>query len=172
MMFGGDHHVSHARLLGDLRPLVGVELDGIEAFGEFCVFQEGNPILAHNPLANLGHLLSLPGTGGHGVESPVDEHAEASFTPPRQALVALLVGFNHGRGIRFGVCEPRGQEETSNEGRNHEVTDMFDNRHHTVLFCTFGSASILLVLGLGGCSVRAARSHVRDQNQHVIFHRP
>ena len=90
MVFGGDRQILHARVLGDLHPLVGVEVDGIEAACELFVYVHGDPSPMLNPLADAGDAFAPPGAGGQGIEAPVDEEAEFGLPPPLHALILGL----------------------------------------------------------------------------------
>ena len=65
---------------------------GLNCAGERFVVGDGDGGVVHDPLADAGDLLAVPGAGGDGVEAPVDEHAEAGLAPPRHAGVLLRGG--------------------------------------------------------------------------------
>jgi hypothetical protein len=51
----------------------------------------------HDPLSDTINPLALVGTGRDGVETPVNEHSESSFTPPFHTLIVgqrRLLGAN------------------------------------------------------------------------------
>ena len=100
--------------LAILTHCVGVELHGIELLGELRVVGHGNLAAVHDPLADAADLLAVPGAGGHGVEAPVDEHAEPRLAPPGHPLVALLLGFL-GKRLFFGPG--RTTREGADQGR-------------------------------------------------------
>ena len=72
VVLGGEHGVFHARGLGLARPFARVEQVGIEILEVFVVLFLGN-LLAH-----LDPFVA----GRHGIQPPVDEHAEAVVREP------------------------------------------------------------------------------------------
>ena len=93
VVLGGDDDVLHAGGFGEGDDVVGGEGGGVEAGGEGFVVGDGDGGVVHDPLADAGDVLAVPGAGGDGVEAPVDEHAEAGLAPPFHAGVALGGGF-------------------------------------------------------------------------------
>jgi len=70
-----------------------IEAGGIELGGECLVIGDRNGAAIHDPFADAGDLFAVPRAGGNGVESPVDEHAEARCPPPLHARIALCGSF-------------------------------------------------------------------------------
>jgi len=104
VVLGGDDDVLHAGGFGEGDDIVGAEGGGVEFGGEGFVvgYRDGGGV--HDPLADAGDLFAVPCTGGDGVETPVDEHAEAGLAPPLHAGVALGWGFGVlNRGYRMGL---------------------------------------------------------------------
>jgi hypothetical protein len=102
MMFGGNDDVLHPRRLGESYDVMGIEACGIELRGESLVVGYWNGSVVHDPFANSRDLLSVPGSCGDGVKTPVDEHAEACVPPPGHACVTLRGGLgilNRGHGM-------------------------------------------------------------------------
>ena len=102
VVLGGDDDVLHAGGFGEGDDVVGAEAGGVELWGEGFVVGDGDGGVVHDPLADAGDLLAVPGAGGDGVEAPVDEHAEAGFAPP------LPCGRRAGRGFRCPGWRGRG----------------------------------------------------------------
>jgi hypothetical protein len=103
VVLGGDDDVLHAGGFGEGDDVVGAEGGGVEFGREGFVVGDGDGGVVHDPLADAGDLLAVPGAGGDGVEAPVDEHAEACFAPPVHAGVELGGGFgvlDRGDGVR------------------------------------------------------------------------
>ena len=92
MVLGGDHDVLGSCAFGDRHPLVSVELDRVELPGQRLVFGDGNLSAVHDPFAESGDGFAFPLAGRHGIESPMDEHAEAGLAPPLQTLFSGRVG--------------------------------------------------------------------------------
>ena len=93
MVLGGHDHIAHAGFAGDLGPFPGRKWFGLELFGERGVFGNRNPLVLHDPLVAAHHT----------VESPMDEHAEASLMPPLHPALAVGVTGGRGRGsLRWG----------------------------------------------------------------------
>ena len=67
-------------------------------------------------------FLSLPLTGRHGVESPVDEHAEARLAEPAQASIVFGLGFRLGRKGTTNNASERGHCEEG--GVFHNVSNV------------------------------------------------
>ena len=106
MVLGGDDDVLHAGGFGEGDDVVRAEAGGVELRREGFVVGDGDGGVVHDPLADAGDLLAVPGAGGDGVEAPVDEHAEAGLAPPLHAGVALGGGFgvlNGGDGVVDGL---------------------------------------------------------------------
>ncbi len=103
MMFGGDDDVSHSRRLGQCNDVMGIEARGIKLCREPLVVGHRDGACVHDPFANARDPLALPGSCRDGVKTPVDEHAEACFPPPRHACVTLrrrlgILDRSHGMG--------------------------------------------------------------------------
>ena len=88
-----DDDVLHAGGLGDAHPFGGVEPDRVELSGELFVPRPRNVRPRHDPLADLLGSVAVELAGRHGVEAPVDEHAEPSLAPPLHAPVAICPHF-------------------------------------------------------------------------------
>ena len=80
---------------GQRDDVVRIEAGGIELRGERLVVGDRDGGVVHDPFADARDLLAVPRACGNGVETPVDEHAEARFAPPCHACIALR--------RRFGV---------------------------------------------------------------------
>ena len=93
VMLGGDDHVFHARRLSERHPLLGVEFFGIKLLGVTRISGDGDFGVVHDPFAEAGDLLAVVTAGRHGIDAPVDEHAEAGGAPPFHAGVALFLRF-------------------------------------------------------------------------------
>ena len=132
----GDDDVLHAGVLGDRHPLVGVELHRVELLGVAGVFGHGDLAVVHDPLADAADLLAVVGAGGHAVEAPVDEHAEAGLAPPLHAGVALGLGLGgrRRRSRRFarGELGSRQQHGCQNGGED------WSKKRDIVVFSTAG----------------------------------
>ena len=61
------------------RWLVCAEAGGVEVFREGFVVGDGDGEIVHDPLADVGGALAVPFAAGDGIESPVNEHAEAGL---------------------------------------------------------------------------------------------
>ena len=75
-MLRGDHHVLRARVLGDVHPLFGAEINRIELLGVLVV-------------CGLGNLKAMPCplmAADHRIGAPMEEDAEFGFLKPRQPL--------------------------------------------------------------------------------------
>src|SRR5262249_53228501 len=105
-----DHDVLHAGVLRDADDLLRVELDWIELRRKRLVLGARDVRPRHDPLAHVLRSLSLPLAGGHGVEAPVDEHAEARVTPPLHPRIARVPGF-------LTPAERGGEEEKQADGQ-------------------------------------------------------
>ena len=106
VMLGGDDDVLHPGRFGESDDIVRAEGGGIESGGEGFVVGDRDRGVVHDPLADAGDLVAVPGPGGDGVEAPMDEHAEAGLAPPCHAGVTLSRGFgvlNGGDGVRDGL---------------------------------------------------------------------
>ena len=97
MMFGCNDDVLHPGRLGEGHDIVRAEADRIELRGERLVVRNGDGGIVHEPLPSSRRRLAVPRTGGDGVKTPMDEHAEAGIPPPGHACVTL-------RG-RFGILD-------------------------------------------------------------------
>ena len=156
VMLRRDHDVLHARILGHLHPCVGVELHRIELRGQLLVVGHRNLAAVHDPLADAADLFAVPGSGGHGVEPPVDEHAEPRLAPPGHPLVALLLGL---RGQAVGL---RGGQQLGDEHSRmttaaiENAAERFGCRHGFLLVLTVaGRRSIAsLCASSTGCNRR------------------
>ena len=94
VVLGGDDDVLHAGgCWRESDDVVRAEAGGVELGSEGLVVGYGDRGVVHDPLADAGDLFAVPGSGGDGVETPVDEHAEAGFAEPLHAGVALSRGF-------------------------------------------------------------------------------
>ena len=131
VVLGGDDDVLHAGGLGQRDDVVRGEAGGVELRCERLVIRDGDGAVVHDPLADAGDLLAVPRAGGHGVESPVDEHAETRVAPPRHAGVFLRGrlgvldggdGMRNGRGRR-GVL--RVDERSGEKNGGGEQTGQF-----------------------------------------------
>ena len=111
MVFGRDDDVFHAGVLGGFHPGVGIEIRRVEFLGELLVFGHGDFAAVHDPFADARHRLVVIITGGHGIDAPVDEHAELGLAPPRHAGIVLLRGFRS----FSGLSGQTGQEKTGTE---------------------------------------------------------
>ena len=108
---------AHPRRLRGIQPAVGLEVSRIELLGEALV-------LVASDVAAPQDLL-VP--GGDGVDTPVDEHAEAFG---EVAIAAIAVGFDHGWvWVVIDAIRSSGRA-----GRRHPPP---------VLGSTFGSAAIV-----------------------------
>ena len=140
VVLGGDDDVLHAGGLGEGDDVVGAEAGGVELRGEGLVVGDGDGGAVHDPFADAGNLLAVPGSGGDGVESPVNEHAEAGITPPGHAGVSLsgslLVldggdGMVDGGGVSLGALELRigqrggGEKEAGCDASVQELHGVF-----------------------------------------------
>jgi hypothetical protein len=96
-MARSDDDVFHAGGFRDIDPRVGVELHRVELWGQLLVFRGRDVFLQHDPLGPGGAGAAWPLAGGHGVESPVDEHSEAGIGEPRHALLLFGVERLHRR---------------------------------------------------------------------------
>ena len=109
VVFGGDDDVFHAGILGQAHPFLGVELHRVELAGELLVLGDGHLGFLEEPFAVVG--VAVPLAGGHGIDAPVNEQAEAGLAEPGHALVALggrFGGLGNEGGGDEGQC---GQEE-------------------------------------------------------------
>ena len=82
---GGEAHPFHAGVVGELCPLVGMVVVGVEVLrgggvGELAVFFGRDGFVVLDPFA----------AGGDGVKAPVDEHAELGVEEPGEFLVGEL----------------------------------------------------------------------------------
>jgi len=114
-MFGSDDDVAHAGFLGEGHPLIGIEFDGIKLFGVGLVAGHGDLAFMHDPFADPGDGLAVIGAGGHGINAPVDEHAEAGVAPPAHAGVAFRGGF-----VGVGIGRYRGIVGRAERGRSKQ----------------------------------------------------
>ena len=121
VVLGGEDDVFHAGLPGHPGPFLRVEEVGVEMVEVLLVVLVGQAFLVLDPFV----------PGRHGIESPVDEHAEAGVRPPLHALEFLLPGLGGGegefrrgrRGIGFlavflglgGLREQRGADQAGDE---------------------------------------------------------
>jgi hypothetical protein len=69
--------------------------------------------MIHSPMPGI--CLPCVGAGGHGVDAPVDEHAEARLAPPAHARVLLLLGL-----VGVGVGRFRGLGGSPARGRTQD----------------------------------------------------
>jgi hypothetical protein len=139
VVLGGDDDVLHAGGFGEGDDVVRGEAGGVELRGEGFVVGDGDGEVVHDPLTDVVAALSLPLSGGDGVEAPVDEHSEAGVAPPLHAGVALggsfgvldggdgmIGGSGVGLGVlELGVGERRGEKQGSGDGameRFHSVS--------------------------------------------------
>lgn len=82
VVLGGDDDVLHAGSFGESDDGVGVKLGGVEAGCELGVLVARDVRVGHDLLAiALGDGLALPDATEFGVETEVDEHAEAAGLP-------------------------------------------------------------------------------------------
>ena len=89
MVLGREHDVADAGQVGQPRPIHGMEVIGVESFGEFC----------EEAVSVLGGCADQGMADDHAeltVHAPVDEEAEALIAKPVETL--LLVQRAH-----FGV---------------------------------------------------------------------
>src|SRR5262249_10329377 len=92
-MLGSDHDVFHARVFGDTYPLTRVKLHGIKLRRKLFVVGPRKFAPFHAPPADAVGPESFVLTRRNRVESPVNEHTEARFTPPTHPLVAFCFAF-------------------------------------------------------------------------------
>ncbi len=76
VVLGGHHHVLHAGLLGQARPLARRARLGLPRVGQLLVLRDRDALAVHHPLV-AAELR---------VQAPVDEHAEPRLVPPAHAL--------------------------------------------------------------------------------------
>jgi len=88
-----NHDVLHARLFRHAHPLAGVEPHGIELRGELLVVAHLHLLVVQVPLGDGLAPLQVGRVGGHGVDTPVDEHAELRLAPPAGAFFKGLRRF-------------------------------------------------------------------------------
>ena len=100
VVLGGDDDVLHARVLRELDPRVGVELDRVELRGELLVLLHRDLRAVHDPLAEAERALPLPLAGGNRVEAPVDEEAVLGLAEPVQPLFARRIRRRRVRRLR------------------------------------------------------------------------
>ena len=96
VVFGSDHDVLLARLLGQSHPGAGIEPRWVEPGGQSLVLRRRNPGPAHDPFGDAGIGLPFPPTAGQGVEPPMDEHPEPGRPPPLQCVMILGLSSAHG----------------------------------------------------------------------------
>ncbi len=102
VVFGGEDEILAAGFLGEPGPLAGevggrLELrDRLPGVGVGVGF---DALLDPLHAAALADRLAVPRAGQAGVETPMDKHAEACFTPPLHAGIPLLRRFRQ-RGWR------------------------------------------------------------------------
>ncbi len=89
VVLGGDDDVLHASGFREGDDIVCAEAGGIELGRECFVVGDGDGEVVHDPFADVGGALAVPFACRDGVETPVDEHAEACLAPPLHAGVAL-----------------------------------------------------------------------------------
>ena len=127
MVLGGENHVFDTSILHDLRPLFGIEADGVQFVFQpevpLLVLIVGQSVLARNPV----HVFRADGPRLHdsryGVKPPVEEDAELLvlpfvqfvqhlpvFGPDVAALVRLLV-YKALHLLGVGVPAKRGAEK-------------------------------------------------------------
>jgi hypothetical protein len=115
-------------------PGIGIKFGGIELRRFTRVIRDRDLRVTHDPLANpMGlprvlagvNTLVIPNSAELRIGSPVDEHAEACFAPPRHARVAVGLGF--GGVQRDQRREQQGGEEC--EGGFISVHEWLNGRH-------------------------------------------
>src|SRR5262249_32207888 len=85
----GDDQVAHPRLFDQARPLVGVELDGVERGNDtLFVFGQRNLLNAHQVLGISAKWLAIPRSARARIHPPMHEATEPRLAPPGQPLVA------------------------------------------------------------------------------------
>ena len=116
VMLGCENKVFRTGVLSELDPRTGVELDRVEPGGELFVVGDGNLVAEHDPFGDAVDVPTIPLAGGNGVETPVDEHAEAGVGPPGEAVavgpglgfsapsVAIAVSGDHAGDSRVTEC--------------------------------------------------------------------
>ena len=86
----GDDDVLHARVASRSAPIRRASnFTGLNCGASFSYSASGMLAHRHDPLADVLAALAVPLAGRHGVEAPVDEHAEARLAPPGHAGVVL-----------------------------------------------------------------------------------
>ena len=86
-MLGSDRQILHARILGKLGPLIGVEFDWIEFFSQQFIFFDRDLGPIHDPFAESRYRFVLPRSGRDRIQTPMNEQPEFGFTKPLTAWV-------------------------------------------------------------------------------------
>ncbi len=159
VVLGGDDDVLDSGFLGKANPFGRIVLDGIELLGQLLVLGHRDVRAVHDPLADAADGLALPRAGGHGVQAPMDEHAEAGVAPPLHPGIALLgrlpipLGFlrrSQGRGDR----QPS-QQQNATAG---ESSGVHVRCPHGAKKSCFGRSSLLPRWATPASGVNAAAS--------------
>jgi len=108
------------QIFGQANPFVGIEFDRVKLGGVLTVIGDGDFAAVHDPLANALDLFALIGAGGHGINAPMNEHAEAGLAPPVHARVPLLRRFGGGHLLGLGVHGGHGSEGQGGQGQRQE----------------------------------------------------
>ena len=107
MMFGCNDNILHACIFGNLYPFFGIELHRVELRSILLVLDDRDVCPVHDPLTDSGNLFTLVFTGRNGIQSPVNEHAEAGFIKPGHARIDLFRCFVQiiFGGFRLRACQ-------------------------------------------------------------------
>src|SRR5579875_1353399 len=120
-MLGCDDNVLHARVFGDLNPLLRIELNGVELPGKLFILLERDAGVSHNPLAADANRLALPYAGGYRIETPVKKQAVFRLPEPRHLLV--LTGWRRKARRQARSCRdvlPKGEPLSHAGGRERK----------------------------------------------------
>ena len=96
--------------LASLHPGIGVEIRRVEFFRVILIFGHRNFSLVHDPFADAADLFAVVGSGGNGINAPMNEHSEPGLAPPfhpgialRGRFVGVRIGAGNRRGFFFGA---------------------------------------------------------------------
>jgi hypothetical protein len=92
VVFSSNYHILHPGLFGKAHPFIGIVFDWIKILCKGFILCHRNLGSIHDPLTDSGDLFTFVGSGRYGIDTPVNEHAEAGFPPPFHAGIAFSFG--------------------------------------------------------------------------------
>ena len=105
-----------------------LNLTGLKLLGVGLVLGHGDLGVVHDPFAQAGDFLAVILAGGHGVEAPMDEHAEARLAPPGHPRVALFFGLRgRGRDAAGSAASARPTSKSAKANHHRRSRELLKN---------------------------------------------